>query len=409
LWAVGTLLALVTIVLLVALLVVNLDAVKWEALLSRERIKLVALYIGIAVALTTLFVLLAIGGASLGWTGFADKTLWEWLQLLGALAIPLVLALAGFWFTSQQEQSAQVVEEQRAQDAALQVYLDQMGTLLLTEGLRKSEEGSEVRLLARARTITVLGRFDPKRKSEVMRFLVETSLVQRVEKKGAPLISLRQANLSGANLTSAPLMDADLNEANLSEANLLLARMSHADLSFADLRYANLRYANLRYANLSGEADSISAILFEADQSGADLRDADLSGANLSGANLRDAYLIGADGVSKEMLEQQTKFLSNTTMPDGTVIFGEFEPPLSLNPGGDWYISEEKTPDSISISGPESGQLLFTNSLQVFDPSKPSEPKELSEPENVKEWVAWFQRNPNLDTSKPLPVRVGSK
>src|SRR5687768_16426471 len=65
LWAVGTLLALVTIALLVALLVVNLHAVKWEDL-SRERIKQVALFIGIAVALTTLFVLLAIGGASLG-------------------------------------------------------------------------------------------------------------------------------------------------------------------------------------------------------------------------------------------------------------------------------------------------------------------------------------------------------
>src|ERR687898_2029624 len=133
LWALGTLAALVTIALLVALLVANLDAVKWGDL-SRERIEQVVLFIGIAVALTTLFVLLAIGGASLGWTGFADKTLWEWLQLLGALAIPLVLAIAGFWFTSQQEarqgkieglraKSEKKIEEQRAQDAALQAYL----------------------------------------------------------------------------------------------------------------------------------------------------------------------------------------------------------------------------------------------------------------------------------------------
>jgi hypothetical protein len=103
LWAVGTLFTLVTIALLVALLVVNRDAVKWEDLLARERIEQVALFIGIAVSVTTLIVLLAVGGASLGWTGFADKTLWEWLQLLGALAIPLVLAIAGFWFTSQQD------------------------------------------------------------------------------------------------------------------------------------------------------------------------------------------------------------------------------------------------------------------------------------------------------------------
>src|SRR5215207_5795791 len=115
LWAVGTLFTLVTIALLVTLLVVNLDVVKWEDF-SRERREQVALFIGIAVALTTLIVLLAIGGASLGWTGFADKTLWEWLQLLGALAIPLVLAIAGFWFTTQQEARQQSIETQRAQE-----------------------------------------------------------------------------------------------------------------------------------------------------------------------------------------------------------------------------------------------------------------------------------------------------
>src|ERR671910_653905 len=147
LWAVGTLFTLVTIALLVALLVANLDAVKWEDL-SRKRIKQIALFIGIAVALTTLFVLLAIGGASLGWTGFSDKTFWDWLQLLSALAIPVVLAAAGFWFTVQQDQrqqliekqraeSAQEIEEQRAQDEALQAYLDQMSTLLFKEDLRK--------------------------------------------------------------------------------------------------------------------------------------------------------------------------------------------------------------------------------------------------------------------------------
>jgi hypothetical protein len=95
--------ALVTLTLLVA----NLYPDIWQAL-SRER---VALFIGIAVAVTTLIVLLAIGGASLGWTGFKDKTLWGWLQLLGALAIPLVLAIVGFWFTTQQEARQQRIED----------------------------------------------------------------------------------------------------------------------------------------------------------------------------------------------------------------------------------------------------------------------------------------------------------
>src|SRR5918993_5572623 len=76
------------------------------------------------------------------WTDFGEKTLWDWLQLLSALAIPVVLAVAGFWFTSWQgerqqaieDQRAKVernIEDQRAQDAALQTYLDQMSALML--------------------------------------------------------------------------------------------------------------------------------------------------------------------------------------------------------------------------------------------------------------------------------------
>ena len=49
------------------------------------------------------------------------------------------------------------------------------------EELRTSPEHSEARTLARARTLTVLARLDSSHKTEVMRFLMEASLVQ-VEK-----------------------------------------------------------------------------------------------------------------------------------------------------------------------------------------------------------------------------------
>jgi hypothetical protein len=224
-WAIGMMVALATLALLIVK-ITNLYPDIWQAL-SRER---VALLIGIGVALVAVIVLLAIGGASLGWTGFANKTLWEWLQLLGALAIPFVLAIAGFWFTTQQEKSGREVEEQRAQDAALQAYLDQMGTLLLEEHLRKSKEGSEVRTLAEARTLTVLGRLeDPSRKLAIMRFLFQTELVQRVE-RSAPLIGLSGANLNGLSLFNAPLSGAALSGADLNEADLRSADLNEAVL-----------------------------------------------------------------------------------------------------------------------------------------------------------------------------------
>src|ERR687897_793276 len=139
LWAVMLVIALVAL----GWLVVNLYPDIWQGI-SRKR---VATLIGIVVALTVIIVLLALGGASLGWTGFSEKKLWDWLQLLSALAIPVVLAAAGLWFTAQQEARQQNIENQRAkaerglaeqraqaerelavqraQDEALQAYLSQ--------------------------------------------------------------------------------------------------------------------------------------------------------------------------------------------------------------------------------------------------------------------------------------------
>jgi uncharacterized protein YjbI with pentapeptide repeats/membrane protein implicated in regulation of membrane protease activity len=367
LWAVGTLFTLVTIALLVGLLVVNLDAVKWEDL-SRERIEQVALFIGIAVALTTLFVLLAIGGASLGWTGFADKTFWDWLQLLSALAIPVVLAAAGLWFTAQQEarqqniedrraQQAQKIEnqraaaerelaEQRAQDEALQAYLDQMSQLMLERKLLEAEQGDPVHTLAQARTSTIILRLDAEHNESVTRFLIDSGLAVRsdpgpvivgtsgqlLSPSGASTrilsgIALPHATLSGAYLYAADLSKADLSgavltEAQLSGANLKYAVLSGANLSFASLSGANLSStvlsdADLSFANLSGGADLSDAYLNFANLKYAVLSGANLSGANLNHAFLNGAILTGADGITSEELEQQAKTLKGATMPNG--------------------------------------------------------------------------------------------
>jgi uncharacterized protein YjbI with pentapeptide repeats len=191
------------------------------------------------------------------------------------LAIPVVLAAAGLWFTAQQDarqqniedrraQQAQKIEdqraaaerelaEQRAQDEALQAYLSQMGSLLLDKNLRESEEDSEVRTLARARTLTVLSRLDPSRKSAVMEFLVEAELVQSVEGRG-PIIRLGGADLSEANLSYADLSGADLTEADLPHASLSAANLRGAEVSQADLSYADLLYAQNWTDGQLGEA-----------------------------------------------------------------------------------------------------------------------------------------------------------
>jgi uncharacterized protein YjbI with pentapeptide repeats len=281
-------------------------------------------------------------------TGVGDKTLWDLLQLL---VVPLALAVIGFWFAAQQDQRQQHIENQRAeaerelavqraQDEALQAYLDQMNTLLLEKNLRESEEDSEARTLARARTLTVLGRMDPSRKEAVIQFLDEAELVHRVEGRG-PIVMLGSAdlrgavlsdpdvndpnlaaNLSGAHLVDAKLRDVKLGFANLGDANLRYADLRDANLPYTDLRDAELGHAKLRDANLRQAdlrdvnlyvADLVGANLSGADLAGVNLRFANLSDANLSDANLSGANLSGARGVTDEQLEP----LEGATMPNG--------------------------------------------------------------------------------------------
>ena len=213
----------------------------------------------------------------------AKKTLWDLLQLL---IVPLALAAIGFWFAAQQDfqqqqieearaDSARKIEEQRAQDAVLQAYLDQMSQLMLEGGLGSSEGGNEeVRTLARARTLTVLARLDSGRRGSVVQFLYEASLIE----KDQPVVSLSDVGLRDADLSKLVLSDANLSDANLSSANL-----NEADLGDATLTRTNL------------------------------------SDAKLSGADLEEAYLVDVRGVSKEELEDQTNKLKGTTMPGGNI------------------------------------------------------------------------------------------
>ena len=258
-----------------------------------------------------------------GWsgTGFLNKTLWDWLQLL---IIPLALAVIALVFQlantraerqiakERYEQDLQIAAQRYEQDQQialdkqhedlLQAYLDRISELLLKESLRTSPS-EEVRNIARVRTITVLTQLDARRIGYVFTFLREAGLMSTtsdnsvVNLKDADLREVKwsqaklwQANLSGADLTRANLKGADLYEANLKGANLIFTDLSHAELGEALLTGADLSFANL----------------IKADLSYADISEADLSGANLRGADVTEEQLKEAES------------LKDAIMPDGT-------------------------------------------------------------------------------------------
>ena len=288
------------------------------------------------------------------------------MALLKVLAVPITVGAAVPLLNWLQKKRELEVGNQRGQDEALQAYLDHIGNMLLDKDrpLRSSKEGDEkidaqVRMLARARTLTVLSKLHGERKASVLGFLHESGLITKDRvvlnlseadlsrvaadsMSGGPrfLTNLSWADLSGANLSGADLRFSIVREARLSSADLREARLRGSDLSGVDLSGANLCGADIYSARLDG------VILTGTDLSEADLRSADLSGAKLTGAmlrtssfgrpwemwrlyyfyvrgpvlssaNLRGADLSFAQGVTNERLAQQASSLEGATMPDG--------------------------------------------------------------------------------------------
>jgi pentapeptide repeat protein len=226
-----------------------------------------------------------------------------------ALRILLVLAAFAVLYSCGQESSSVDRQEQAAegersapapasdqqgQDAALQTYLDQMSTLLLDEDLGDAKGDRTVRMLAQARTLTVLERLDPSHKRQVMQFLVDASLVQSAPGT-EPVLSLIGADLSGVDLTYSAPGDAQP-----------YAAVPVLDLSSADLTYADLSGANLNGIGMHGTR-----------LVGADLRGAHLAGTVLYDANLSGANLEHATGKTAEQLDGQASSLEGAIMPNG--------------------------------------------------------------------------------------------
>jgi uncharacterized protein YjbI with pentapeptide repeats len=239
------------------------------------------------------------------WTGFGEKKLWDFLQLL---ILPMILAGSGFALYQYATQSAhnqqvadretaQAITTDKANQETLAQYLDQM-TALLQKGLLKTKPNSEMFMIAQAKTITVLQSLDPKRQHLIIQFIAATNLNTLAENKGflykarMSQADLQKGNLSGANLTATDLSAADLSGANLSGATLNNVNLSGANLSGATLNNVNLNSANLTDVNLQGA--KLSGINFSsANFKGANLKNADIGG-DLSGANLNGVYLYNA-------------------------------------------------------------------------------------------------------------------
>src|ERR1700740_190017 len=110
------------------------------------------------IAIGSIIVLLALiafifSAYRFGWTetGFLNKTLWDWLQLL---IVPFVLAVGGLLFnfaTSKTDQDIaerryqtdQIIAQDNQRETLLQIYLDRISELLLNQDFPDRELNSQ--------------------------------------------------------------------------------------------------------------------------------------------------------------------------------------------------------------------------------------------------------------------------
>lgn len=245
-----------------------------------------------------------------GWTGFAERTLWDWLDLLGVLLVPLILGAGTILITAQQnaisqsqhESDQRIAQSQREndqriadnqfQESLLKTFRDDINHLVFDQHLLTAKPGDPVQVVAQSYTNDALRKLDLPRRALLVQFLSDLRLITFTPGCCFPLslISLEGIDLQGANLQWANLSDANLPMANLQGANL-----RGADLSGANLSQANLSHANLQTAKLAR---------------------ADLLFINLQGANLELVDLIFAKVAQSDLARAYT--LKNALLPDGS-------------------------------------------------------------------------------------------
>jgi Pentapeptide repeats (8 copies) len=163
------------------------------------------------------------------WTGFAGRSLWDWLQFFGVLAIPIIVAAGTLYFTQQitlqqaefaqqqaklniaanqqqHETDLQIAGDQQ-QETTLKTYLDDMSDLLLNHNLSKSKPGDVVSEVARERTLTTLRRLGADRNKIVLQFLQDAHLIGPTNKTVIDFshTDLSYEALSGANFSHVNL------------------------------------------------------------------------------------------------------------------------------------------------------------------------------------------------------------
>jgi len=221
------------------------------------------------------------------WTGFGDreikvginpsKTLWDWLDLL---LIPLIIAVAGWYFSKTEKKSEKAREKEKNQQSIRENYLKTITSLLLEHNLKESKRGDEIRSVAKAYTTTFLINADNARKGIILQFLFESNLISE-----KPVIDLLGVNLSNSNFDKLKLINIEITGANFKNCNFRKSNLERSIFCTSDFSGSNLSYSNLKNVDFT-YCDMIGTKII-----GVDLRETNIDGVDFSKAILKESII----------------------------------------------------------------------------------------------------------------------
>ncbi len=269
----------------------------FKRILLSKQLHLALCFIVVIVILTWLIRI----GHNRDWSGWKNKTLWDWMALF---IVPLTLAITAYLFSRQDRKADRLIAAEQHQQGLLQDYFDRISKLLIDKQLESPQCDDRIKAVAHVLTLAVLRQADTSRRAEILRFLYEAKLIRSgsriidlhdadFSRLSLPEVNLADADLSGAILTGSCLEGAILERGNLSEVNLDDANLTRANLKAVELRRARLTGTNFSDAILSG-VKLTDADLYRTRFDYADLSSAQFDCTKFRKCSFRYASLLGS-------------------------------------------------------------------------------------------------------------------
>lgn len=243
------------------------------------------------------------------WTGFQNKTLWDWIDLL---IVPLVLAIASWTLGRFEKNIESNISADRFRETTIQSYLSQMNLILSEQRDNLEKPNSPINQVANLNTENIFQFLssDIPKKKVVLLYLYKAGLLQvtdvkqlnsilHIENLDFAGINLERISLNQSCLQNCYFKNANLRFSNLSECNFDESKFSKASLTGALLIGSSFQNSRFDYAILDGivanRVNFSHALLYQSSLQLATLTEGVFEGASLTKSLCHNAYFDGAN------------------------------------------------------------------------------------------------------------------